>query len=136
VALHTVSASMMRPAIHVVRFSALALVALMALGMPILRALHEAEHHQHDAQAMHRLIDGAGAFGPVALSECDNDDCGSCALCGLIQVATHQQALLDRPCALPCADASFARDHCPLIVQQFTPELTREPSARGPPCAA
>jgi hypothetical protein len=107
----------------------LLLAFLIAVGVPLLHQLHEAEHVAHQV-----ALDARG-LPPGPLSEPD-DDCGVCALCQLFAVAAAHQALVATALDVPLAGAASA---VPLVtppVARWTPGLQCQPPARGPPALA
>ena len=122
--------------IAVMRAGALALVALLALGLPSLRALHEAEHHQHDQQQAQRLLSASGAIISQAVSADDDDGCGACPICQLFLVASHHHAVEELPLVLPLAEGTADTACIPPIGVRCAPGTARHPPARGPPSLA
>jgi hypothetical protein len=106
----------------------LLLAFLIAVGMPLLRQLHEAEHSAHQSAFAARGLPPGPVAGP-------DDDCGACALCQLFAVAAAHQALVGTALDVPVASAA------PVVVievpheRTWAPGLMRQPPARGPPAS-
>jgi hypothetical protein len=107
------------------------LAILLSIGMPILRMIHEEEHHAHQA----RSLAAAPLPGP-AISSDDDDDCGTCALCQAFSAAAALHALPGFASAMPATQAIPAMHDVPPIGSCWTPGLSRQPPARGPPRTA
>ncbi len=104
---------------------ALALIA--SLGVPVLRLVHEAQHHAQQT--------GARASTVTLASIASDHDDTTCAICQLLSSAPGQaiEPLAPSVIAPPSIPVTL---NAPPIGWGWAPGLSRQPPARGPPSSS